>query len=89
MEIAIEEGMLLRKKYTRPQMKIKKHSHRLENMRDIFETVPGADRALAGKTVLLVDDIATTGATLFGCASALKKGGARKVFSVVIARQEI
>ena len=39
--------------------------------------------------ILLVDDIATTGATLNECARILKQSGAKKVFSVVLARQEI
>lgn len=43
---------------------------------------------IAGKNVLLVDDVATTGATLFECAKVLKKAGAASVFGVVIARQE-
>ena len=38
------------------------------------------------KHVVLIDDIATTGATLDACASALKRGGARRVDAWVIAR---
>jgi ComF family protein len=44
---------------------------------------------LKSKTILLVDDVATTGATLFECGKTLKKYGAGKVFGTVIARQEI
>lgn len=43
---------------------------------------------LGGKTILLVDDIATTGSTLFECAKTLKQNGAKKVFAAVVARQE-
>jgi hypothetical protein len=44
---------------------------------------------LTDKKILLIDDIATTGSTLFECARVLKLAGAQKVFGAVIARQEI
>jgi len=43
---------------------------------------------LAGRSVLLVDDVETTGATLAACGRALLDGGARAVRSVVVARAE-
>jgi predicted amidophosphoribosyltransferase len=43
---------------------------------------------LKNKKILLIDDIATTGATLFECAKVLKANGARKIFGAVLARQE-
>jgi ComF family protein len=49
----------------------------------------GEGASLAGKTVLLIDDICTTGSTLFEAARVLKQNGAKKVFAAVIARQEI
>ena len=44
--------------------------------------------ALRGRTVLLVDDVRTTGATLDACAAALKEAGVRKVFALTAARVE-
>jgi competence protein ComFC len=38
-----------------------------------------------GKTVCLVDDVRTTGATLNECAKVLKEAGAKKVYAVVLA----
>jgi predicted amidophosphoribosyltransferase len=43
---------------------------------------------LQDKKILLIDDIATTGATLFECAKIIKQNGAKKVMGTVIARQE-
>ena len=40
----------------------------------------------AGKTVLLVDDVMTTGATLSEAARVLKTAGAAKVIAAVLAR---
>lgn len=42
--------------------------------------------SVAGKTVLLIDDIVTTGSTLVHCASTLYDAGAREIVSLVIAR---
>ncbi|MFA6160066.1 MAG: ComF family protein [Parcubacteria group bacterium] len=96
--IAIISDFLIRKKYTPAQMKIKNYQERQRNVRNIFglncnvETQNFASQnfaSLQGKTILLVDDICTTGSTLFECAKVLKSTGAKKVFAVVIARQEI
>jgi ComF family protein len=43
-------------------------------------------RPVAGRAVLLVDDVATTGNTLNECARVLKKGGAKEVLCLVLAR---
>jgi competence protein ComFC len=54
------------------------------------ENVSGAflgDQALVSNAdVLLVDDVATTGATLSACSSALLEAGARSVYALTIAR---
>ncbi len=47
-----------------------------------------SDRELIeNKTVLLIDDVTTTGTTLNECAKILRKNGAKKVFGVVVARR--
>jgi len=42
---------------------------------------------ITGKTVLLIDDVTTTGSTLNECAKVLKQNGAKNVFGVVVARR--
>ena len=42
---------------------------------------------IKGKVILLIDDVATTGATLEGCAVALKAAGAKQVLAYTYARE--
>ncbi len=55
---------------------------RAENMKGAFDAPP---KAFDGKTVLLVDDVYTTGATIRACSGALALAGAR-VYAITLAR---
>jgi len=84
--IPVVPNLIKRQKYTPPQMQIGKYSERRKNMQDAF--IFNSTQDIQNKKILLIDDIATTGATLFECAKVLKANGAKKVFGAVIARQE-
>jgi predicted amidophosphoribosyltransferase len=69
---------------TPPQAKLKG----AERLRNIHESMFVFDNSiLDGKTVLIIDDVMTTGATMNECARAVIKAGASKVYGFVLARQ--
>ncbi|UYZ62367.1 ComF family protein [Hymenobacter weizhouensis] len=73
---------LRRHEFTESQTR-KSRLQRWENVADVF-TVPEA-ATVAGRRVLLVDDVLTTGATLEACAAALLAAGAAEVNIATIA----
>ncbi len=85
--IPVLDNLIIRQKYTPPQMKIKNYHQRKKNIAGIFTFSTSHQKKIKDKTILLVDDICTTGSTLLECGKILKKNGARSVFGIVIARQ--
>ena len=75
-------GRLVRTRPTPPQVG-NDRLRRFENVRDAFEW---HGPAIGGEAVLLIDDVATTGATLDACAKALREAGSGPVTGVSVAR---
>lgn len=73
---------LRRARDTRSQVGLSAKSRR-ENVAGAFHALP---EAVAGKNVLIVDDVATSGATLDACADALLSAGACRVYGLTLAR---
>jgi ComF family protein len=59
------------------------HSQRHENVQDAYQADPGAVKQ---SSILLMDDVATTGSTIAACTAALKSAGAREVYAITVAR---
>ena len=68
----------------KPQAYIEGREQRLQNVKEIFKI--SDENKIKDETILLVDDVCTTGATLNECARVLKESGAKKVIGLVIAR---
>ncbi len=79
--------LLLRIRNTPPQTQLKREA-RLRNVRGAFVVDPLRVRDIQGRRVLLVDDVMTSGASLFSAAQALREAGAATVSAVVFARTE-
>lgn len=79
--------LLLRLRNTPPQSQLKREA-RLHNVKGAFVVDPLRAGQLAGRHVLLVDDVMTSGASLFAAAQALREAGAAGVSGVVVARTE-
>ncbi len=85
--LALEEpqGELVRTRPTPPQVGHDRR-WRLENVRGAFEW---QGFALDSRSILLIDDVCTTGATLDACAAALRAGGSGPVMGVSVARVNV
>ena len=80
-----DAGLLLRVKHTRPQSQLKREA-RLANVKGVFQVDPLRASALDGRRVVLVDDVMTSGASMFAAAQALREAGAAHITAVVLAR---
>ncbi len=82
LHIPIDVKLLLRIVNTKTQTKLGRHQ-RLENLKHAFKAEKS--ESIKGKTVLLVDDVYTTGATADQCSEVLKRAGAARVFLLTLA----
>lgn len=82
--LVLDTTSLVRVRNTGSQTKLGREA-RVANMAEAFEVKENS--AVKGKTVLLIDDVATTGTTLESCARALRKAGAKRVMAFVFARE--
>lgn len=92
--IPLETEAIKRTRFTTPQVKIKDHKTRRANIKNIFEINPKFAKKcvtenknlLKDKTIILIDDVFTTGATLSEAAKVLKQAGVKEVWGLVVAK---
>lgn len=83
--IDLKQKILVRKKKTVSQTGLGREERKV-NIKDAFEVKK--THPVAGKRVLLIDDVFTTGATTNECARALKAAGAASVYVLTLARAD-
>lgn len=84
LNLPIEISALARVKETKPQSETKNINERRKNVENCFAVAH--PELILKKNVLLIDDVATSGTTLFEAAKALKTAGARRIIAFVVAR---
>jgi ComF family protein len=82
-QIPVNFSLLRRHKFTETQTGMHK-AERKQNIKRAFEV--SSKEKIAGKNIILVDDVYTTGATVNECAKTLIKAGARKISVLTLAR---
>ncbi len=82
--LPVADSCLVREIATPPQARTTNLEERQSNVANAFTC---RDDSLRGKQVLLIDDVATSGATLDACARALKAAGAASVWGLTLARE--
>ena len=82
--LAVDLHLLQRARFTNSQVGLTRDQRR-RNLAGAFRVRRSRQAALAGRHVLLVDDVITTGATVEACARALKRAGAARVDVLALA----
>jgi|WetSurMetagenome_2_1015567.scaffolds.fasta_scaffold21140_7 competence protein ComFC len=85
MKIPYSSKALFRKKETVTQIDFKAEERKL-NVKDAFSA---NSTIINGKSVLIIDDVITTGSTMDACAAELINSGARNVYGLSVARTMI
>jgi ComF family protein len=81
--IPVDRTALIRTRNTIPQVELSGVARR-KNLSSAFAVK--LPQNIKGKSVVLIDDVSTTGSTLRECAKVLQKAGASAIYSVTLAR---
>jgi len=92
--LPLENNVLIRKKYTPQQARTRPHKERRQALKNVFEINPEFTKKclsqnknlLNNKTIILVDDVFTSGATMSEAAKVLRRAGAKEIWGLVIAK---
>lgn len=83
INIPLLDNGLIRRKHSLPQSEIHGRKERFQNVSGAFLA---KTEIVAGKNIILLDDVVTSGATMLEAARALKTGGAKKIIALAAAK---
>ncbi len=81
----IKDDLVEKWKDTKPQAKITNRNERIKNVKNCFKINSKKNSILKGRTVIVIDDITTTGSTLYEVMEIIKENGAKKVVGFAVA----
>lgn len=84
MDVQLDDTSLSRERYVLPQARTHSVEERRANVSNVFTC---RAQNVSGKKILLIDDVATSGATMNACAAVLKSAGAIHVWGLALARE--
>jgi len=80
LNLLLVDGSLLRQKNSKPQSETKNAAERMENVSGCF-SASNSDK-VAGRSIILIDDVTTSGATFLEASRTLKSAGARRILAL-------
>ena len=80
--IPVNTRLLIRKKKTLPQRDLGP-SERLKNLQEAFDLHPSVSDKIP-ESVIIIDDIYTTGSTIEACSRILKKAGVKRIYFLAV-----
>lgn len=84
INVPFDKTLMMRMRRTKPMNKMSPQERR-DNVKDAFTLRREKVKMVKGKTILLVDDIFTTGSTLDECSRLLLDSGAEKIYMICFA----
>jgi ComF family protein len=87
LNIPFKNKIIKRKRFTQSQTNLTR-KEREENLDKAFSIISN-ENSIAGKMILIVDDVITTGATTNECAKALLNAGAKRIYAASAAFTEL
>lgn len=81
----VNDSLVEKWKDTKPQARITNRNERIKNVKNCFHINPKSDFDVKGRTVIVIDDITTTGSTLYEVMEIFKDVGAKKVVGFAVA----
>ncbi len=79
-------NLIIKVKHTPPQVSLKNRGARLKNLRGAFSAA--GNQTVRGRTIIVIDDVTTTGATLSEVMRTLKQNGAEVTLGAALAHSE-